>query len=94
MSDQKGIIDVAEMFRPPINRSMRVLDRSFFRKKVPLAAARVFDQRNIPLLRTELKSDVLQVERIPTVTVDPRAQDKKTAAKSVLLRPEIRPDGR
>lgn len=94
MSDQKATLDFAEMFRPPINRSMRVLDRSFFRKKVPLAAARVFDQRNIPLVRTELRGDVLQVERVPAVTVDPRVQDKKSAVKSVLLRPEIRPDGR
>lgn len=42
------------MFRAPINRSMRTLDRAFFRKTVALAAARVPDRRAIGAVKTKL----------------------------------------
>ena len=76
------------MFRPPVNRAMRALDRSYFDKKVPLAAARVFESRNIAKYRTELHEDLLRIDRIHTVKQDPKQKD----FKSLLLKPEIRPD--
>ncbi|MCJ1351620.1 MAG: tRNA(m(1)G37)methyltransferase [Icmadophila ericetorum] len=91
MLGQKVMLDYDEMFRPPVNRSMRILDRSFFKKKVPLAAAQVLDNRRIPEVRTALKEDILRVERISAVRVDPETKDKKTGAKSLYLKPEIRP---
>ncbi|KAI5290224.1 tRNA(m(1)G37)methyltransferase [Ascosphaera acerosa] len=48
------------MFRPPVNRLMRTLDRSFFRKTVPMAAATVFDKRQIaPVKKALMKTDEL-----------------------------------
>jgi tRNA (guanine37-N1)-methyltransferase len=76
------------MFRPPVNRAMRALDRSHFYKKIPLAAARVFDSKNIAKYRTELHDELLKIDRVPTVKQDPRQTDLKT----LLLKPEIRPE--
>ena len=67
---------------------MKVLDRSFFQKKVPLAAARILDKKHIAKLRTELGSDLLNLERVSSVKDDPKDQ----GSKALLLRPEIRCD--
>ncbi|KAI9838647.1 MAG: hypothetical protein M1819_004961 [Sarea resinae] len=55
-----------DMFRPPVNRAMRVLDRSFFKKRVPLSAARIPDNKKISKIRTELdrSQDLLRQPRI------------------------------
>lgn len=45
-----------DMFAPPVNRAMKVLDRSFFQKTVPISAARVFNPRDISRCRKELES--------------------------------------
>src|SRR5436305_13100433 len=54
------------MFRPPINRTMRVLDRSFFKKTVPLSAATVFENKFIASIKDELarSRDLLYAPRI------------------------------
>ena len=77
-----------DMFRPPINRAMKVLDRSFFQKKVPLAAARILEKKHIAKFRTELGSDLLNLERVSCVKDDPK--DKES--KALLLKPEIQTD--
>ena len=79
------------MFRPPINRAMSVLDRSFFRKTVPLAAARVLDERQILKSMMDLNRDVLRLDRMTTVKSTLGPQGDKT--KVLLLRPEIKSDG-
>jgi len=76
------------MFRPPVNRAMRALDRSYFYKKIPLAAATVLESRNIAKYRTELHDEMLKLDRVPTVKQDPRQKGLKT----LLLKPEIRPE--
>jgi tRNA (guanine37-N1)-methyltransferase len=80
-----------QMFRPPVNRAMRVLDRSFFHKKIPLSAARVMDNKTISKCRNDLSrsKDVLILERFQTVRPDPTESDPKTAKKCILLRPQI-----
>jgi tRNA (guanine37-N1)-methyltransferase len=57
------------MFRPPVNRAMRVLDRSFFCKTVPLSAATVFDSSNISRVRGALSKsrDLLQLPRLDPI---------------------------
>jgi hypothetical protein len=57
------------MFRPPVNRAMRVLDRSFFRKTIPLSAATVFDNANIARVRVALakSQDALNVPRLEVI---------------------------
>ena len=79
----------ADMFRPPINRAMKSLDRSFFRKEVPIAAARVLEKTQISRLRTDLHHDILNVNRVSVIKDDPI----KKGFKSILLRPEIKSDG-
>ena len=80
------------MFRPPINRAMRVLDRSFFQKKVPLSAARVFDKTKIAILRSELGRDVLKLDRFQCV--QSVRGSKGEEHKALLLNPRIKPDGK
>ena len=77
-----------DMFRPPINRAMRVLDRSYFQKKVPLAAAKVLQKKQIAKCRAELMDDLLKLERVSIVRDD--AVEK--GHKALLLKPEIEPD--
>ena len=81
-----------DMFRPPVNRAMRVLDRSFFQKKVPLSAAKVFDKRKITKLRSELGHDVLRLDRLQSVQSIRGSQGEEH--KALLLNPQIKPDGR
>ncbi|MCJ1474323.1 tRNA(m(1)G37)methyltransferase [Lambiella insularis] len=82
----------SDMFRPPVNRAMRVLDRSFFKKAVPLAAARVFEKDQISRCRTYLGQDVLQVDRISSVRSDPDGNGGGQDRKALLLSPDIRPE--
>lgn len=78
----------ADMFRPPINRAMRVLDRSYFQKKIPLAAARVLQKKHIAKCKAELTDDLLKLERVIVVRDDPVQKDQK----ALLLNPGIKPD--
>lgn len=83
-----------KMFRPPIHRGMRNLDRSQFVKKIPLKAARVFDNKNISKVRLELtrSRDALQQERLGSVFPDPDPERARVGTKCILLRPEVRMD--
>ena len=81
-----------DMFRPPVNRAMRVLDRSLFQRKVPLSAAKVYDKTKIAKLRSELGYDVLRLERFQCVK--PIRGSKGEEHKALLLNPQIKPDGR
>ena len=78
------------MFRAPIQRGMKALDRSKFQKIVPLKAARVFENKHISKVRTELErsKDALQQERLGSVYPDPDAERAAQGKKCVLLRPE------
>jgi hypothetical protein len=80
-----------EMFRPPVNRAMRVLDRSFFQKKIPVSAARVVDNKTISKCRSELfrSKDVLRLERYQIVRPDPNEADAKAGKKCIVLRPQV-----
>lgn len=77
------------MFRPPVNHLMKVLDRSFFQKQIPLSAVLVNDNKRISSLLIELKQDILQQERLPPIRPGP----KGNGLKALLLKPEIKPDG-
>ncbi|CAK4032448.1 tRNA (guanine(37)-N1)-methyltransferase [Lecanosticta acicola] len=82
------------MWRPPINRLMRTLDRSFFQKTIELKAARVFENKNITKCRAALErsKDALAQDRLGSVHPDPDAELAKAGKKCILLRPEISPD--
>jgi tRNA (guanine37-N1)-methyltransferase len=81
------------LLRPPVNRAMRQLDRAFFKKKVPIAAARVSSNQHISLCRQELEKshDLLRHEGIGTVQPDP--DPASSGRKCLLLQPEIKQNG-
>jgi tRNA (guanine37-N1)-methyltransferase len=85
--------ELSAMFRPPVNRAMRVLDRSFFRKIVPLSAATVLKASDISRVRNELQRsrDLLSAPRLNPIRV---AQgDNPDQKKCILLREGVKHDG-
>lgn len=84
-----------EMFAPPVNRAMRVLDRSFFQKVVPTSAARIFNTKDISRCRKELEKsrDALLLHRIQTVRPDPSEERASKGGKCILLRPDLSRNG-
>lgn len=85
-----------EMFRPPINRAMRKLDKSFFQKEVLTSAARVTDvKRMSEVLKLLRKShDVFGHKEFPQVRdLTDGLQSHTTSTKCVLLDPRIQADG-
>ncbi|KAH0832725.1 hypothetical protein AYO21_00369 [Fonsecaea monophora] len=80
--------DLPKIFLPPVNRSMQTLDKSFFRKVVPLAAATIPDVRQITAIRRELEKsqDLLRVSPIKPLRDDDSVGQ---GAKCLLLRPGI-----
>ncbi|KAF2675123.1 hypothetical protein BT63DRAFT_29083 [Microthyrium microscopicum] len=78
--------------RPPINRAMRTLDRSFFKKTIPISAARVFQNNQLSKLRNELSKsgDILGIERISSIRPDPEPSKKASGNKCILLRPDLK----
>lgn len=79
------------VFLPPVNRAMRTLDRAFFKKAIPLAAAHVFDPKNITKFQKECAKDVLRLPRTKTLIVEKDEAGKER--KLLLLRPGIKIDG-
>ncbi|KAG5296632.1 tRNA methyltransferase Trm5 [Histoplasma ohiense] len=97
----------SDMFRAPVNRMMRTLDRSFFKKTVPLSAATIFDKQSIGSIKSELlqSQDLLLANRIipvraaregPLENVTDhwygRKDGKQDGRKCLLLREGIKAD--
>jgi tRNA (guanine37-N1)-methyltransferase len=80
-----------DMFAPPVNRAMRVLDRSFFQKTVQTSAARIFNTKDISRCRKELEKsrDALLLHRIQTIRPDPSEERALKGGKCILLRPDL-----
>jgi hypothetical protein len=83
--------EMSRLFGPPINRAMRVLDREFFKKTVPLSAARIFDAKNTTIIRRECKEDMLRVPRVDPMRLDPD-QERYPNCKVLFMRPEVKHD--
>lgn len=90
-----SMLSTETMFRPPVNRSMRILDRSFFKKEIPLSAARISNNEHISSVRKDLErsKDLLVAERIGQVQPDPDPGLAAKRKKCLLLKPEIKLDG-
>ncbi|KAL8785444.1 MAG: hypothetical protein Q9213_003374 [Squamulea squamosa] len=82
------------MFRPPINRAMRTLDRSFFRKDVNLTAACVMDSKQIATCRKVLHDDIIKLERLPPIRSAPPNISAVKNTKCLLLKPDTRLEDR
>lgn len=82
--------DTSDMFAPPVNRAMKVLDRSFFQKTVNTSAARIFSPKDISRVRTDLdrSRDILKT-RLDGVRPDIDATRAAKGGKCVILKPEV-----
>jgi len=86
----------SDMFAPPVNRAMKVLDRSFFNKTIPTSAARIFNPKNISRCRNELTAsrDTLPGNRIDPIRPDVDPNKAQKGIKCLVLRPEVVHDGK
>lgn len=84
------------MFRPPINRSMRTLDRAFFKKTIPTSAARILDNKDISFCRKALENskEALIQSRIAPIRPDPVEEKAQRGGRCIILRPEIKHNDR
>lgn len=84
-------LDLPEIFLPPTNRSMQRLDKSFFQKHISLAAVRIFDLKNVSLIRGQLtkSGEILQISQIKPL----RDDEVVPGTKCILLKPELKSTG-
>ncbi|KAF2118491.1 Met-10+ like-protein-domain-containing protein [Lophiotrema nucula] len=84
-------MSASDMFAPPVNRAMKVLDRSFFQRTIPTSAARIFSQKDISRCRLELEKskDIIGTNRALLIRSDPDQERAGAGGKCVLLRPEV-----
>lgn len=82
---------VSSPFDPPLNRSMRVLDRSLFQKTLPIAAATVFDDRNLSKVRDTIRKSGNLLVGIPVSSIQP--DELVPGRKCILLMPGIEANG-
>ncbi|EJS43436.1 trm5p [Saccharomyces arboricola H-6] len=54
-------------YKPPVNREMRELDRSFFISKIQMCAVKFPEPKNISVFSKDFKDCILRVPRIPHV---------------------------
>ena len=75
---------------------MRVLDRSFFKKTVPLSAATVFEPKNISRVRSQLvqSKDIMALPRVTPVRApqNPVTGEEEIGKKCLMLREGIKAD--
>jgi tRNA (guanine37-N1)-methyltransferase len=96
MADEIDDSNTMLSLRPPLHRSMRVLDRALFSKTIPLAAARVLDNKRISKLRLELNNQNLvpRIPRLPSVQPDPEPSIAQKGGKCLILNESVKPQGR
>jgi tRNA (guanine37-N1)-methyltransferase len=84
-------VSTEDMFHPPVNRAMKVLDRSFFQKTIPTSAARIFDSKTTSKCRTELiaSREILPSNRVYNIRPDPDSERAQKGGKCMVLRPEV-----
>ncbi|RPA82806.1 hypothetical protein BJ508DRAFT_413968 [Ascobolus immersus RN42] len=76
-------------FYPPLARGMRVLDRSVFKKSVPMTAAKILDLRMMGEIRKNCKSDWFNP---PFQVKLQRMIEDEQGRKSLLLKPDAKKD--
>ena len=87
------------VFRPVfpsfVRKAGAVLDRAAFAKTVPIAAARVFDNKNLSkyVRGFEKAKDIVGLERIKPTRPDPDAVFASKGGKCILLHPRVKPQG-
>jgi tRNA (guanine37-N1)-methyltransferase len=81
--------------RPPVNRAMRTLDRSFFKRVVPMAAARILNNKDIEACRSHLmrSQDALDLKKASTLRPVLGPDSTPSGLKCLLLRTDVKQDG-
>lgn len=91
-TEQSVPYPVDEMFRPPINRAMRVLDRASFQKKIPTVAAVIQNPQKISQVKSDLRHDTLHIDRLQAIRPLPSTNGQMTGKKALMLRVDINKD--
>ncbi|PYH93803.1 hypothetical protein BO71DRAFT_450497 [Aspergillus ellipticus CBS 707.79] len=83
--------DLPAMFRPPVNRAMKVLDRSFFKRTVPVTAATIFKTSDISNVRGKLQKsrDLLLLPRLSSIR---EIKKDNFVQKCLLLKEDVKHD--
>ncbi|KAL5332983.1 guanine methyltransferase Trm5 [Aspergillus crustosus] len=83
--------ELPEMYRPPVNRAMRVLDRSFFKRTIPLSAATVLKMADISPVRNKLlaSKDMFVLPRLASVK---EIKKDGVVRKGLLLKEGVKHD--
>ncbi|KAK5316244.1 tRNA(m(1)G37)methyltransferase [Exophiala xenobiotica] len=77
----------AEIALPPVNRDMKVLDRSFFKRKVDTSALTIFNPKDIQKVKAKVTSSR---DLLSATTIKPVIDDETTpGARCILLKPHI-----
>jgi hypothetical protein len=81
--------------RPPVNRAMRTLDRSFFKRVVPMSAARFLNNKDIAACRSHLmkSKDALDLKRASALRHVPGPGSEPSGLKCLLLDTNVKQDG-
>ncbi|RPA99998.1 hypothetical protein L873DRAFT_1737323 [Choiromyces venosus 120613-1] len=77
-------------FLPPVNRAMRTLDRAFFKKTIPVTAARIFDATQVHTIKEKILKDLIPFERFNQRYDFNSKLDIETPL--LILRPEVQYD--
>ena len=81
-----------EMLRPPLNRTMKVLDRSRFPGTIRTVSAVIHEPKTISRIKAELWGDAFFWDRKKSITPLQPAPGHETGKKCMLLRPSIKQD--
>ena len=81
--------------RPPVNRAMRTLDRSFFKRVLPISAARILNNKDIEACRSQLmkSKDALELRKAPGLRPVLGPDSVPSGFKCLLLRRDVKQDG-
>lgn len=90
MSSGIGSEAIYDMIRPPVNRFMKVLDRSCFQKEIRLCAAQILDPKDIHHTMAELRSETFRKPSLKKLVMLPGYHWE---SKALLLEPHIKSEG-
>lgn len=90
-TSQSFLPTLDDMFRPPVNHCMKVLDRSFFQKRVNISAVKIHDKQQIQQCRKDLGRDILTWNRCQRMIEI--SENGHQPARAILMKPEIKAKG-
>lgn len=81
-------ITAAGIALPPVNRDMKVLDRSFFKQTIDTSALTVFNPKDIQRVRAKVASSR---DLLSTINIKPIVEDDTVpGAKCIIMKPHVK----